>query len=146
MINNDTEFVKHWQPVYEQFKRVRPSDAEKMIDWYPSGLLEITIRTSDGLKLRYDYVNNTVRTVYSPYIDLSNFDEQKWRKEFAIRLDHRMKYYGVTIDELSYMTGISKVTISKYLNAKSTPSSFNLKQISQALHISSSEFIDLEHF
>ena len=44
-------------------------------------------------------------------------------------------------DLLSYKTGISTVTLSKYMNGKTTPSTYNIQKIAQALRCSVTELI-----
>ena len=40
---------------------------------------------------------------------------------------------GMTYDDLSDVTGISRVTISNYATGKATPSMYNLSKIARAL-------------
>ena len=71
------KYLKMWEPVLKSFEgnyeamQLKGNDARKLkkeeelkevteyvVDWYPSGYLEITVTMSDGKIYLYDFINN----------------------------------------------------------------------------------------
>lgn len=73
----------------------------------------------------------------------NRIDEMTWRKEFAKLLRDKLRYEGITQERLAAETGISRITISKYLNQRATPSGYNLNLIAKCLNCPVSEFADI---
>lgn len=138
-----SHLIEKWEPIFAQFDRYYPHITDVMIDWYPSGRNEITARLKNGDTVVYNVVSNRVRKTYDSRNDSEEFDEQLWRDEFAKRLSNKMGSIGMPQWKLSEMSGISEVSLSKYLNAKATPSGYNIDRICCALDCSGSELIDI---
>lgn len=145
------KFYEIWEPVLRNFKKAYENwciqqnlECAEVLDWYPSAHMEITVKLSDDTTMVYEFigdkcyeVKNTNAVMYS---DKRITDSEiKWRKNFADRLWKKMNKSGIGRDRLSELTGISTVTLSKYLNARATPSAFNLERISNVLKCSVSE-------
>lgn len=73
----------------------------------------------------------------------NRIDEMTWRKEFSKLLHNKLKCTGITQEQLAAETGISRITISKYLNQRATPSGYNLNLIAKCLNCPVSEFADI---
>lgn len=125
--------VKHWNNIIETFEKRYQHIVPEIKDWYPSGRDEITVVLNNGTKLVYDHFNDKLRNTYVPDRGSSNCSEDDWTKEFSLRLKNIMKDRRISGDQLSNTTGISKVSISKYLNGKAIPSVYNAKLIAKAL-------------
>ena len=160
------EYLKMWEPVLRSFKgnyeamRLKGNEAkmktdeeldevtEHVVDWYPSGYQEITVTMSDGKKYLYDFINSRIIPIRrmtdlnSSRNDISR-DEQSWRINFSKRLRIRMNRKCINQDMLSELTGISRVTLSKYMNGLASPSGYNLERISTALECSVSELVSV---
>lgn len=131
----------YWEPVFNEFVDRYPDLAEDIIDWYPSAQLEITVRLKDGRKYAYDWMVKSAWIIHDPEDDTEELSEMEWRSMFSKNLLRKMRNIGMTQDELSYITGISQVTISKYINRKATPSTYNVRKIANALKCSIGELI-----
>lgn len=131
----------YWEPVFDEFVDRYPDLAEDIIDWYPSAQLEITVRLKDGRKYAYDWMVKSLWLIYDPEDDVEELSEMEWRSMFSKNLLRKMRNVGMTQDELSYITGISQVTISKYINCKTTPGTYNVRKIANALKCSIGELI-----
>lgn len=131
--------------VYEEFRMHYPDMDERVINWYPSGQLEITLRTKDGTKYIYDFTSKGIRRIFCPDNDELELTEEQWRFEFALRLGKMMRVFGMNQAILSEESGISQVSLSNYLNCKSTPSSYALHKLARALHCSVSELTYFEY-
>ena len=133
------DYERMFEPLLRDLEIYYPFVTDKMVDWYPSGQMEITVRTEDGKKYAYHGGLHTIRTVYDASDDSEYIDEEKWRKEFSLKFNKKMSLTPLTQEDLSELTGISRNTISKYTNGKATPSAHNLCKIARALGCSVSE-------
>ena len=134
--------LKKWEMILDTLEERYPHVIKCMTDWYPGGRNEIVIKLSNGVDLIFNYLDNTLRNAYNAE-DTTCSDEEKWRNEFSNRLCGRMRVLGISQWELARTTGISEVSISRYMNGRATPSGYNLDRISRALNCSSSELIDI---
>lgn len=150
------KYLQIWEPVLRSF--VRQFEAEfynqnarqgyfceeddkpeyEIVDWYPSGYMEITVTMKDGRQFVYDFTNDRIYQLRNNK-QIRVTDEQSWRENFSRRLRISMKRRGISQDRLSDLTGISKATISKYMNGIASPSSYNLERICRALECSLNE-------
>lgn len=133
----------YWKPVYDMFYEDYPDLADAMIDWYPSGQMEITIKVEGGKKYTYDMLTRMAYQIRDDeYLD-GELTEEEWRHMFADNFNRKLRRIGMSQDRLSDMTGISKITISKYATGKATPSSYNLRKIVRALNCSINELTNM---
>lgn len=134
MNEHTSKHISIWENMLNEIARVRPDIYNRMVDWYSSDQGEITIKVEDGKKYAFDFRHIDRPTLIPSFLDsVAEIEEIEWRKNFARRLRRRMEYIGVSQEWLSEKTGISQVTISKYLNVKATPSGYNLERIARAL-------------
>lgn len=137
----EEKYMKTWEPVFAEFEELYPNIADEMYDWYPSGELEITVKTKDGKIVAYDFVDKHLTYIYDVDNKRTYSDEQSWRDEFSYKLSEKMRIRCVGRDWLSDKTGISIMSISKYLNGKATPSAYNLERIARALRCTVREIL-----
>lgn len=130
-----------WQSIFDEFVFMYPGMGSEVEDWYPSGQFEITVKLSDGAKLRYHYLEKTFRFIHIE--NDNNPTEEEWLREFSRRLTKKMSYAYMTQEKLAELTGISTSTLSKYMNGKSIPSAYNMRRIARALKCSSAELTEL---
>lgn len=129
-----------WEPVFREIEWHWPDLYNDIVDWYPSAQMEITFKTSNGNKYAYDWIGHTLMFICSVEDDnYKNLEEDTWRLNFSKSLVSKMRKLGVSQDTLSERTGISRITISKYINCKATPSTYNVYKITKALKCSVSE-------
>lgn len=128
-----------WLSIYDEFMDNYPRMASNAIDWYPSGRSEIIIVMSDRSKVVYN--GNTQRFSFVRCTDdeYPNLTEQEWRCKFASKLYEKMTDQCINQKELAELSNMSQKTISKYLNAIATPSTYNLDRIARVLNCSISE-------
>lgn len=131
----------YWEPVFNEFVDRFPKLASDMVDWYPSAQMEITIKLADGRKYAYDWMVKSTTLIHDPENITEEISEKEWRIIFSNNLIRKMRNFGISQDELSHRTGISQVTISKYINCKATPSTYNIRKIAKALRCSVGELI-----
>lgn len=146
------KYLKIWEPVLRKFeenyeamciKNKRDTTAT-VIDWYPSGYCEITVTMSDGMMYAFNFIGSCLTPVKNQQGVDDRYDEiarneEAWRRNFSKRLLIKMKRKGISQERLSDLSGISTVTISKYVNGLASPSGYNLERLSRALQCSVSE-------
>lgn len=126
-----------YDSILESFKNDYIRWYNRMIDWYGNGDYEIVVILDDGSKLIYSQSTGTMRFLKNERVDIS---EEDWLKDFSMTLKHKVSMSGLTRQDLSDITGISKVSISNYMNGKSMPSHYNMLKIAKALNCSVYEF------
>lgn len=145
MIKNDYDY---WANIWRLFEDENPRLAEKAIGWYPSGRHQIVIQYPDGQRDIYTSIlsnsenRKRLRTIYQPgrTVETIALDNESWAREFGMRLRDKLIARRMDQETLSKLTGISKVSISKYINGKAVASSYNLELIARALGCSLDEF------
>lgn len=129
--------------VIRQFEFYFPEYAYHVVHWYPVGYDEIMMILDDGRMLIYDGLYQKIKFTEVDDTENPYLEEDEWRRKFGEKLYRRMILGGYrNALQLSEATGISNVTLSKYLTGKATPSSYNLGKICRVLKCSVSEFYD----
>ena len=132
----------YWSPVFNEFIMKYPDLAEHIIDWYPSGQMEIAVRLYDGRKYAYNFVIKNIWLIHDPNDETDYLNEEEWRLMFSKNLVRKLKNLGMSHDTLSALTGISQVTISKYVNCKATPSGSSISKLTKALKCTVGELVE----
>lgn len=123
---------------FDKFEEYYPVIATKVVDWYPSGRNTIVVILTDGSKMEYHNVLNSIRNIPN-IVDEDEFTEESYQRDFSYNLMNKMVDAGFDQSLLSEKTGISQVSISKYLNRKALPSIYNCEKIARALGCSIEE-------
>lgn len=134
MLNYDRKY----NSIHDEFERMFPLIAQRVISWWPGGRGKIVLAINDGSRIIYDGVRHSMWNAR----DTRGNDEDEWRRYFAFKLEDVMLLNNVSSKELSERVGISTQMISRYLNRKSTPSPFIVQKIARALNTTSAELIE----
>lgn len=138
----DERFNNMWNIVFESLENDYPDIIDAIVDWYPSGYQEITVKDRNGVKRTYNWITGNLRVTYDPSYTCT-VSEEEWRKVFSDRLHNRLITLGMSQETLSEITGISQVTLSKYFNGKATPSTYNSKKLAEALKCPIGELVEV---
>lgn len=133
------EMNNNWDEMLKLLELYYPFIFNDMVDWYPSGQMEITVRVKNGDKYTFNQIEKSYQRIYSVDGEIEDLEEMEFRRRFAQRLMRKLINVGMTQDQLAEYSGISKVMISKYLTCKATPSYYNVDRIARALRCSVSE-------
>lgn len=129
--------------VLDEFVLMYPHIEKDIVDWYPSGQLEVTVRLRDGSKYSYDYLGKICRRVCnSNYRENRLKSEEEIADEFGYRLGKKMRNRNITQGDLAELTGISVRMIGYYVRGEKLPSLYNVYLLSRALACSISELAD----
>ena len=133
-----------YNSLLDAFELHFPNIAEHVLDWYPSGRHEITLKLDDYTKIVYDNIDNSIRTIFpAGEADTDEIPEEAWRQEFGIKLTRKMAQAGLDQNQLAELTGISKCSLSKSMNGKTSPSSYSLLRLARALNCTVSELTEI---
>lgn len=120
--------------MYNRFFEKNRKIAYDVDDWYLIGDGVLVLHTRFGDTYTYDdKKRKVVRVMKEEDKVLGVMTEEDWRKEFALVLRDKMRKRGMKGYMLANETGLSRIAISKYVNATRTPSSYNLVLIADAL-------------
>lgn len=122
--------------VFKNFESHFSEMADRVVEYYNSGYMEITVRLNDGSVVLYDDLWDSI--TYLPP-DSNNLSEEEFRLDFGRRLRKVMMLKRMTQTELTHMTGIPQYLISNYLNGKTMPSFYNIDKLAKALGCSTDE-------
>ena len=118
------------QNIIENFERYFPRMANRARRYEEVGYKELFVLLVDGDCLLYDDVYNVIRSVPKTEEGIS---EDEYRREFGYRMTRMMECKCISQMELSNRTGISKRTLSLYMNGRATPSVYKANKIARAL-------------
>ena len=113
-----------------------PLLCEGAVDIYENNPFELTFTMAAGTRYSYYNLDETVRKLPNG----PDLTEEEYRKEFSIRLSDILYRRGISQDELSKITDISRASINHYVKGVSTPSYSNTSRIARALHTSLDAF------
>ena len=135
--------IRHYEEVYAKFEEVAPHLARLTQDWRPRGDFGVRVTLVDGTRYDYDIHYPAPRLVRDVSLDdAMNIDEAQCRELFAYRMRDAMIRRGHNQTSLAAYTGISKATISNYLNCKSSATLPHIRRIAHALDCSVGELMD----
>lgn len=136
--------IDYWETMFEYYASVYPQYAERTINWFPSGQMEITVRLDDRTFWVFDMIGPTIKPLgnrdLNPEAE-NDISEDEYRIRLSKNLRIKMHHTAVSQDVLARRSGISTVMINRYMNAKATPSMYNLERIARALQCSPTELL-----
>lgn len=135
--------IRHYEVVHDKFCESAPHLASMKHDWRPRGDFGIRVILEDGTCYDYDIHYPAPRLVREIVMeDASKINDDDCRDLFAYRLRDAMIRRGHNQATLAEYTGISKATISNYLNCKSSATLPHLRRIAHALDCTISELTE----
>ena len=130
---NKERWYRIYEIVYQDMLQNYSQLESKIIDWYPNGDHTIILKLDDGRKFVY-YIGGVLVCVYDPKNETNEaVDESEWRRLFSYRLRHYLCLSGIPQYEFARLLGITEAMLSRYLNAKATPSSYIISKMAKIL-------------
>lgn len=136
--------IDYWETMFEYYANVYPQYAARTINWFPSGQMEITVRLDNRTFWIFDMIGPTLKPLGDRDLNPDAEDdisEEEYRIRLSRNLRKKMIHTAVSQDVLARRSGISAVMINRYMNAKATPSMYNLERIARALQCSPTELL-----
>lgn len=129
--------MEFYEQLFDEFKLYFPWLTDNVDSWTSNGPNTILIKMFDGKEIEYNHNFKSIKNV----VDY-NGTEDDWRREFSNKLIEKMADKGFDQSYLSELSGVSQVSISKYINRKAMPSGFVIDRLAEALECSVSDLID----
>lgn len=126
----------------KNFKLWFPSTAKKADKYEVDGDLLIA-ELNDGTTVCYDDMFNSISTIKNNNNDW--LSDLQIRKEFGRRVYRKMLRQGLSQKDLSELSGLSEVILSRYLNGKSSPTLQTIYKIAKALNCSADDLIYVDY-
>lgn len=125
--------------ILEHFELYYPHHYERVIDWWPSGRLSVTVKLDDGAMYEYDRADSSLRRLRTKEYE---YDEDILGKELGANLRKIIPISGVTQKDLAEKLGITTTMLSRYVHGMSIPSAAKLHIIAKALGCTMDELFD----
>lgn len=126
--------------MFDRFASTYPLLAKEMRYYHQCNGLQICVYLKDSAYCVYDYITNKIdQLIYpdekEPYIEEDSFYESKqdYANYFSKNLRGWMHVRNMTSRELAKLSGISEVSISRYLNGKRIPDGYTIGKIANIL-------------
>lgn len=117
--------------LYVQFCDNQPTIKVKSYELFDES--ELLIKTFDNKVYLYDVTNRSTTPRHITLRSGEKITNKVWLREVSYRIRTKMLMAGIGVDDLSDISGLSNITIERYLNAESMPSAMNLQKIAIAL-------------
>ena len=114
----------------ENFKLNFPLIAEQACKYHDTVYNELVIELISGDTVLYDDIERSIRRIPSSTDELT---EDMCRREFGFRLTKIMRHKNISQLELSELTGINNVMLSRYINGVNIPSLYKVVKIARTL-------------
>lgn len=124
--------------ILEQLEMHFPHVSENMESYESDGIYGLFIRMKDGRKLYYDNIDDSIWKLPD---DKDNMTEEEYRREFGRRLRMIMRRQGINQLTLAEQAGLTQPQLSKYMNGKTTASSYVVRKIARVLNCSLDELL-----
>lgn len=130
--------------LYDEFEMYYKHSGLEVVDWEPIGKNLIVVTYDNGIRAYYDGFSQTTHTVH-PRKDPREFiSDDIYIRRFAWRLSSAFAASSLSRDEISERTGISKASLSGYLNGKSMPSVINAYKLARVLRCPVEDLIGVD--
>lgn len=135
--------IEYYERMFEEFKMFWPFEVDNVKDYRPRGDHSIRIEMKDGRCLDYDNISHGIRPVknFSPSA-ANEITDERCMDSFSYKLTDLMNTRGFNQETLAEYSGVSKGSINKYINKKSTPSITAFRKIAHALQCTLDELLD----
>lgn len=140
MNNTANRMERHYFNIFDDFCMYWSGLSKTIVAWSPNGIDEITVRDDEGRAWVYSYLEKSIRKIYRND-DGNRLSEEEWRHNFSNRLKQRMMEMNIGVEELALRTGVSRQTISTYINARAMPNVYNISNIADVLECTVSHLI-----
>jgi DNA-binding XRE family transcriptional regulator len=118
------------------FKLQFPNVAANTMSYENYNDTELIAYLEDGSIILYDDLNGTIRNLPQ---DSNDMTEGEFLFDFSIRLRKMIDVRGIPQNELAEQAGISPLTLSRYVNGRTTPNLYIADRIAKALDCSLDE-------
>ena len=127
--------------MYRTYLLHRLGNESGIVDYEEFDQFELLVIFEDGEKELFNILDHTTRKIIPDRQDVLEMGEKRYTWEFAFKLRSKMQCARLSCEKLSEMTGISRPSLSGYLNGKRLPGLYNTIKLADALGCDVNEFL-----
>ena len=127
---------------FRLFEHYYTRSSERVIDQVYIGDFETVFILDNGDKTLFDELEKSIRFIPSLSAEQNELTEEQWLKEFSRKIKNKIKLKRFTQMELADELGISRMSISRYVNGKRVPDYLLLKRFAKVLNCPLEEITD----
>lgn len=117
--------------------------SDQVVSWEPNGRFEILVHYASGAKAFYDRISRVVYNVQKRKCDSEFVEPHVYMTRFTWKLTAAVNASGLSRDEISKRTGISKAALSNYLTGSKMPSCHNVYKLAKVLKCSVADLLNV---
>lgn len=136
----------YYDYIFKDYLAFYGSDDAEIIDWEPRGRNDIVVYYINGSKAFYDHISGVVYNVHKRTDDREFIDDDIFNKRFQWKLNTAFNASGLSRDDISQRTGISKAALSTYFNGRRIPGGNNLRKLAKVLKCPVQELLDVDEW
>lgn len=129
----------HDKNLNRNFKFRFPFYAEKAVSSKEIDSFTLLVTLENGSRILYDDLEGTMEHISE------NPTDAQWKRSFGRRLYRRIISQGLTQKELSEKSGLSIITISQYVNGRTTPSFQNVFRLAKVLGCTVNDLVPYDY-
>lgn len=133
--------------IVREYKLWYPTFYDRTVDCVITGYHLLLAVLDDGTKLEFCSLDNSLRDVsrtYDPDL-LDNMDDIEYRREFGDRLKTLLRDRNLRHESLASTVGVSRQSMSMYINGKAMPSIRIARRIARALNCDIRDLVDFDY-
>lgn len=135
------EHTKWEDEMYQKYLLYCGKDGTSVLDYEQFDSFELLISYEDGHKELFNMLDQGYRWIVPAGRDILKMGEHKYKMEFSLKLRSKMQNAGLTCERLSEISGISRPSLSGYLNGKRLPGLYSAIKLAHALGCDVNEFL-----
>lgn len=128
-----------------KFIMIKPDLEDRITKQEEVGILETIFTLDNGERILYDELNGDRIIFLNSDRNKTDFTRSEWMLEFSRRLRRYMAIRNIRQIEMADKLGIAESTFSRYMNAKSIPDGYIIKQLAKHLRCSESDLMDFNY-
>lgn len=133
--------------IVREYKLWYPTFYDRTTECFITGYHLLLAILEDGTKVEFCSLDNSLRDVsrsYNPDL-LDTMEDREYRKEFGDRLKTLLRDRSIRHDALAESVGVSRQSMSMYINGKSLPSIRIVRRIARVLNCDVRDLIDFDY-
>lgn len=133
--------------IVQEYKLWYPTFYERTVDCVITGYHLLLAILDNGNKVEFCSLDNTLRDVTRTY-DVNfneSINEADYRNELGDRIKTLLRDRSLKQDTLAEMVGVSRISMSKYINGRVMPSVLIIRRIARALDCDIRDLIDFDY-
>lgn len=136
----------YYDYIFRNYIEFYGSPNDEIVKWEPLGRHDIVVYFADGSKAFYDDISGAVYNVHKRTEKREFIDDDIYARRFCWKLNVVLNASGLTRDEISQRTGISKAALSNYFSGRRIPSGDKLHKLAKVLKCPVQDLLNVDEW